>query len=108
MDRSGGRLRRRSLGAAFTFAVAAVGGVAGNRLSDRVTPALAVFAGLLVVGMLLTYWVDRGARVAELPVGDGDSGETGNSLATDLRGAQGVQIGDKNWQENYFGRDRDS
>jgi hypothetical protein len=68
---------------------------------------LAVFVGLVVIGAMLTYWVDRGAAVADPADGEGGSGEAGSSGVADLRGAQGVQIGDENWQENYFGRDRD-
>jgi hypothetical protein len=67
----GSRARRLSLGAAVTFAVAAVAGVAGNRLTGQVTPALGAFAGLVVAGMLLTYWLDRSARSSGSSDGDG-------------------------------------
>jgi hypothetical protein len=59
---SGSRARRLSLGAAITFAVSAVAGVAGGRLTRHITPALGVFVGLVVVGMLLSYWLDRSMR----------------------------------------------
>lgn len=98
-------MRLRSAGAAVTFAVAVAAGVAGNHLTGRVTPALAVFAGLVVAGMLVTYWLDRGARASGPAEGEG--GAAGNAGRADLRGARGVQIGDGNRQENYFGQDRD-
>ena len=100
-------VRWRSLGAAVTFLVAAVAGVIGNRLTGRLTPALVVFAGLVVAGMLITYLLDRGIRArgpAEAETKDGTAGQAG---PIDLRGAQGVQIGNQNRQENYFGPDRD-
>ncbi len=100
-------VRWRSLGAAVTFLVAAVAGVIGNRLTGRLTPALVVFAALVAAGMLTTYLVDRGTRAhgpAEAETKDGTAGRAGH---TDLRGAHGVQIGNQNRQENYFGPDRD-
>ena len=68
-----GRTRRLSLGAALTFAVAVVGGVVGSRVTGRFTLALGVFAGLVVAGMLLTYWLDRSTRSSDPP----DSGNVG-------------------------------
>lgn len=56
------RARRLSLGAAVTFAIAAVAGVVGGRLTGHITLALVVFSGLVVAGMLVSYWVDRGVR----------------------------------------------
>lgn len=99
------RGRVRSAGAAVTFAVAAAAGVAGNRLTGRVTPALVVFAGLVVAGILVTYLVDRSAGASRRA--EGAAGAGGDSGPADLRGARGVQIGDGNRQENYFGQDRD-
>ena len=61
MGRGGDRVRL-SYGAALTFGVAAVAGVIGNRITDRVTPALVVFAMLVIAGMLVSYWVDRSTR----------------------------------------------
>ena len=91
MGRGSGRARRLSLGAAVTFAVAAVAGVAGGKVTGHLTPALAVFAGLVVAGMLISYWVDRGAR-ADSPADDESSrGAVGAFGPIDLRGAQGVQ-----------------
>jgi hypothetical protein len=77
-----------SLGAAVTFAVAAVAGVAGNRLTGSVTPALLVFAGLVVVGMLVSCWMDRGTR-ANAAAEDESSGHAASvSGLSDLRGAR--------------------
>jgi hypothetical protein len=81
----GGRARRLSLGAAVTFAVAAVAGAAGNRVTGQVTLALGVFAGLVVAGMLLTYWLDRSARSSG--PGDGDGGGP-RPQVSDLGGVQ--------------------
>jgi hypothetical protein len=106
MGRGRARTHRRSLGAALTFAVAAVAGVAGNRLTGEITPALAVFVGLVTAGMLLTYWLDRRATANSGDHQDG-GGEADSRGAADLRGAQGVQLGNGNWQLNYFNRDRD-
>jgi hypothetical protein len=92
------RARRRAAGAAVTFAVAAVAGVAGGKLTGSLTPAFAVFAGLVVVGMLLTYWLSRD---------DGSDADQPGAEAVDLSGAQGVQIGGGNVQVNKFGSDRD-
>jgi hypothetical protein len=50
----------RGLAAAITFLSAAVGGVIGNRVTDKVTPALIVFAIVLVVGAIPSYLVGRG------------------------------------------------
>jgi hypothetical protein len=84
-----GRARRLSLGAAITFGVAIAAGVVGNRLTGRVTPALLVFAGLVVAGMLLSYWVDRGARPDNTAAGRRDVGSaTGRPALNDVRGIQ--------------------
>lgn len=93
------RARRRSVGAAVTFAVAAAAGVAGNKLTGKVTVAWVVFAGLVVIGILLTYWLDRHAdKNNRVDVED----DSTNDRSIDARGAQGVQIGDHNIQDNYF------
>lgn len=60
---------RLSAGAAITFAVSAIAGVAGNRVTGQVTPALVVFVLLVVAGMGLSYWLDRRAGSAD---GGGD------------------------------------
>lgn len=77
-----------SLGAAVTFAVAAVSGVAGNRLTGRVTPALLVFAGLVVAGMLVSYWVDRSTRTNAPAEGESSDHAARASRLSDLRGAR--------------------
>jgi len=82
-----GRARRLSLGAAATFAVAAVAGVVGGQLTGRITPALGVFAGLVVAGMLLTYWLDRSTRSSS-PTDSGGSGGAMGSQGSVLRGSQ--------------------
>lgn len=88
MGLSEGRARRLSLGAAITFGVAIAAGVAGNLLTGRVTPALLVFAGLLVAGMLLSYWVDRGARSDNAANNDDGGSATGSPALHDVRGIQ--------------------
>lgn len=54
----------------MTFVLAAVAGVAGNQLTGHLTWAVAVFAGLLAVGMTVTYLVERraGGKGGRLPV----------------------------------------
>lgn len=101
------RPRRRAAGAAATFAVAAVAAVAGGKLTGSLTPALAVFAGLVAVGVILTYWLSRDDDAA-LAGGNDQEKEQPGVGPFDLRDARGVQIGDGNVQENYFGQDRDS
>jgi len=61
---AGSRARRLSVCAAVTFAVSAIAGVVGNRVTSRVTPAFVVFALLMVAGMGLSYWLDRHADSA--------------------------------------------
>jgi hypothetical protein len=107
MARGKHTVRWRSLGAAVTFLVAAVAGVVGGRITGRLTPALVVFAALAVTGMLITYLLDRGTSAhgpAEAGTRDSAASQAGH---VDVRGAQGVQIGNQNRQENYFGPDRD-
>ena len=57
-------LRWRSVGAAATFLFAAAAGVAGNRLTGQITPALIIFAMLVLAGMVVSYVLDpqTGAR----------------------------------------------
>jgi hypothetical protein len=74
MTLGGGRARRLSLGAAATFAVAAVAGVVGNRLTGSFTPALILFVGLVMAGMLVSYWVDRGTRADRSSEGESTGG----------------------------------
>ena len=84
--------------------LAAVAGVAGNQLTGQPGTALAVFAVLLAVGMVLTYLLERhvgGRASSDDGQGAGAVGEPGE--AWDLRGARGVQVGDGNQQTNYFG-----
>jgi hypothetical protein len=69
----GGRARRLSLASAVTFGLAVLAGVAGNRLTDRITPTLVVSAALVAAGMLVSYWVDRGTHV-NIPI-EGVSGD---------------------------------
>jgi uncharacterized protein YjbI with pentapeptide repeats len=45
----------RRVGSAATFVVAALGGVAGNQLTNSFTPALLAFIILLVLGTGLTF-----------------------------------------------------
>jgi hypothetical protein len=85
----------RSVGAAVTFVVAAMAGVVGNQLTGK-SWALVVFVVLLLVGGGVTYWLERGAT-------SGGSAGGGLGSAMDLRGAQGVQVGDRNRQVNRFG-----
>jgi hypothetical protein len=100
------RTRRRAIGAAATFAVAAGTGVAGGKLTNSLTPALAVFAGLVIMGMVLTYGLSRADGIP----GSGRNDQT-ESLSRSgppyLRGARGVQIGHGNVQQNYFTQDSD-
>ena len=44
----------------LTFIVAAVGGVIGNHVSGKLTPALVVFLLLLAAGAVFTYFAGRG------------------------------------------------
>jgi len=101
------RARSRAAGAAITFAIAAVAGVAGNKLTGSLTPALTVFAGLVAVGVILTFWLSRDDDTAIMERNDQE--ETGpGSRWVDLRGARGIQVGGcGNLQENYFGQDSD-
>jgi hypothetical protein len=85
---SRGRARRLSLGAAITFAVAVIAGVVGGRLTGHITPALGVFAALLVAGMMLSYWLDRSTRTSDRKDSGGSGGATATRAVTDLRGAE--------------------
>ncbi|SRR6266568_8991683 len=99
------RTRLRSSGAALTFVIAAIAGVAGGKLSGKITLAWALFAGLVTAGMLLTYWLDRESGKNELRMGRPDDGKPAGA---DLRKAQGVQVGDHNVQNNkYFNHKTD-
>ena len=96
------RIRRRSIAAAVTFALAAVSGVVGGKLTGRLTLALVVFAALVAVGTAVTFWMERTAGSAA-----NDDGPSSRLGPVDLRGAKGVQVGDFNWQENRFVNDDD-
>lgn len=99
-----GRARHwRSIGAATTFLLAALAGVAGNQLTGKLTPALAVFAVLIVVGMLVTFAVDRQARERGSDAEADGRPACGQGGFVDMRGARGVQVGEQNQQQNYFG-----
>lgn len=96
------------LGAAAVFLVAGLAGVAGNHITGHVTLALAVFVILIVAGAVITYVLDRKATSrteSDTQEGIVDGREDGT---VNLRGAQGVQIGNHNRQQNYFGPDRDA
>lgn len=92
----------RPAGAAVTFVLAAVAGVVGNQLTGHLTVALVVFIVLLAAGMAITF-------LLELPADGLAAGEDRDAAADepsgrfDLRGARGVQVGDRNRQTNYFG-----
>jgi hypothetical protein len=96
-------MRWRSVGAAATFLLAAAAGVVGNRATGRVTPALVVFAVLVIAGMLVTYVLDRHARARSSADNGTEGGAVSQAEPIDLHDAQGVQIGNDNWQQNYFG-----
>jgi hypothetical protein len=100
--------RWRPVGAAATFLLAAVAGVAGNQITGHVTYALAVFVVLAVAGVFVTYALDRHADGHDRPAPRGADGTGSGGTQVDLRGARGVQIGDRNRQHNYFGRDSES
>ncbi len=87
----------------MTFVLAAVAGVAGDRLTGHLTAALVVFVMLLAAGMTVTYLLERHARsrTSGDGPGTGDAAEPGAGF--DLRGARGVQFGEHNRQVNYFG-----
>lgn len=59
---------RRGLASALTFVIAAVGGVIGNRITDAITPALIVFAILIVLGAIPSYLIGRGDDSSAIPV----------------------------------------
>lgn len=88
MDLGEGRARRLSLGTAITFGVAIAAGVAGDRLTGHVTPAVLVFAGLVVAGMVLSYWVDRGARPGNTANSRGGDSATSSQPLNDVHGIQ--------------------
>lgn len=100
-------VRWRSVGAATTFLLAAAAGVAGNRLTGRLTPALVTFAVLVVAGMLVTYALERLASAREADGPGAERSAAGEAGRIDLRGAEGVQIGNHNRQQNDFGPGRE-
>ena len=57
----------KGLAAALTFVIAAVGGVIGNRITDKITPALIIFVVLLVLGAVPSYLIARGDAVSTAP-----------------------------------------
>jgi hypothetical protein len=96
-------VRWRSPGAAVTFLLAAAAGVAGNQLTGRLTPALVMFAVLVVAGVGVTYALERPASARGSGDAEAETSVTCEAERIDLRGARGVQIGDHNRQQNYFG-----
>lgn len=64
MGQSKDRTRRLSLGTALTFVVAAIAGVVGGKVTGDLTPALVIFAVLVVGGAAISYWVDRRSRAS--------------------------------------------
>jgi hypothetical protein len=92
------------VGAAATFVLAAVAGVVGNQLTGHLTVALVAFVVLLAAGMVVTFLVERHAS-GQASDDDQGTGAIGGPRggAFDLRGGQGVQVGDGNRQVNYFG-----
>jgi hypothetical protein len=101
------RGRIHATAAAVTFALAAGAGVAGAQLTGKLTPALVAFAVLLVVGMALTYWLDRKASSSDPLGGHGQATRDSGATSFDLGGARGVQMRNENRQENYFGIDQE-
>lgn len=101
-----GRVRRstrwRPTGAAVAFVLAAAAGVAGDQLTGHLTVALVVFVVLLAAGAAASFLLERSADSRMPDQGQG-AGAGGSGGTFDLRGAQGVQVGDGNRQVNYFG-----
>ena len=102
-----GRVRRsvrwRPTGVAVAFVLAAAAGVAGNQLTGHLTAALVVFVVLLAAGAVVSFLLERsaGGGVPDQDQGTGIAGGSGGTF--DLRGAQGVQVGDGSRQVNCFG-----
>lgn len=108
MNKAGRTGWRRPLGSATAFLLAAVAGVVSNRITGRVTPALAVFAIVVAVGTAITYVLDRKAMSQAGPETQEGPADGKGDRTVDLRDAQGAQIGNYNWQQNYFGPNRDA
>jgi hypothetical protein len=103
MARAQRTVRWRPVGAAATFALAAVAEVVGNQLTGHLTWALVVFVVLLTTGMAVTFLLERHSDgQASDDDQRGDAGEPGDGTYG-LWAAQGVQVGDGNRQSNYFG-----
>ena len=96
-------VRWRSTGAAATFLLAATAGVVGNQLTGQLTPALVVFVVLVIAGMGITYLLERIASARGRDSTESETRAASDAGRIDLRGAQGVQVGDQNFQQNYFG-----
>jgi hypothetical protein len=88
------RGRRFSLGAGVTFALAAVKGVAGERLTSHITPALVVFVSVVAAGMTVTYWVDRRRGIAVDTPERAVPGTPGMTPADSGRGSVQIVIAD--------------
>ena len=96
-------MRWQSAGLTATFLLAAAAGVAGNRLTGRLTPTLVMFAVLIVAKMLVAYVPERPASAC-----GSDDAQAVRNAASDARRiagryAQGVQIRNRNRQRKYFG-----
>jgi hypothetical protein len=78
------------VGAVVAFVVAAVAGVVGNQLTGEFGWVLVMFVGLLVVGGVVTYWLERGPGLGSAgsdagPGGRGESAVQGGRLEADQR-----------------------
>lgn len=103
MARAQRAVRWRPVGAAATFALAAVAGVAGNQLTGHLTWALVMFVALLATGMAVTFLLERHSDVQASDDDQGDDAGEPSGGTYGVWRAQGVQVGDGNRQSNYFG-----
>ncbi len=86
MGIGGGRVRLTQ-GAAVTFAVAAVASVVWGRVTCQITLALGAFAGPVVAGMALSYWLGRSKRSN----GSTYSGDGGGSAGPQMINFDGIR-----------------
>jgi hypothetical protein len=103
MARERRTVRWRPVGAAATFALAAVAGVVGNQLTGHVTWALGMFVVLLTAGMAVTFLLERHLDGQASDDDRRDDADQPGGETHDPWAAQGVQVGDGNRQSNYFG-----
>jgi hypothetical protein len=87
------RRTRRALAAVFTFVVAAVSGVVGNHIAGSITPALVVFAVLIVLGAIPTYYLGQSDDSAAAPLPLPAQDEPGPVMAM---GSGSVAVGGDN------------